>query len=236
MRLTPYVHYSSRELLFSLQDLYKMQQCHRFEAIFATLDITSILSLVRKKSLYGAPASVNYTAAIYSLIARIVERISTIKDLVRRLRADIQFRMDCGFMLSESIPSEASYSRLIQEISQSHALEDMQVELPKQAMVEQFVSDDTVPIDATHVEARDQAPTKAEKEKSEPKKRFWRAIAKERSAVERVNAYLKEYFGLNHVRHHTGEKARAHLNLVVLVYNSTKLACDRLTHRADPLS
>ncbi|MFC5986363.1 transposase, partial [Marinicrinis lubricantis] len=148
-----------------------MEQQHRFEAIFATIDITPILSLVRKRSRHGAPVEVNYPAVIYSLIARIVERIPTIKDLVKRLREDIQFRMDCGFMLSEPIPSEATYSRFIQKISQSRVLEEIQVKLLKQAMVEKFVSDDTVAIDATHVEARDQAPAKEKKEKPEPKKR-----------------------------------------------------------------
>lgn len=38
-------------------------------------------------------------------------------------------------------------------------------------MAESFITDDTVAIDATHIEARDQAPAKQEKEKPEPKKR-----------------------------------------------------------------
>jgi transposase len=56
----------------------------------------------------------------------------------------------------------------------------------------------------------------------------WKQIAKRRSAVERVNAYLKEFFQLNNVRHRSGTKARLHFNLVTLVYNSMKLAADRL--------
>ena len=39
----------------------------------------------------------------------------------------------------------------------------------------------------------------------------WIEIAKERSAVERVNAYLKEFFQLNNVRHRTGQK-RKHIS------------------------
>ncbi|MNJ63946.1 Transposase DDE domain protein [compost metagenome] len=56
----------------------------------------------------------------------------------------------------------------------------------------------------------------------------WKEISKRRSAVERVNAYLKEFFQLNNVRHRTGKKAKAHFNLVTLVYNAMKLANDRL--------
>lgn len=69
---------------------------------FSAVDIAPILRLVIKKSRHGAPIEVNYPAMVYSLIARIVERIPTIKDLVKRLREDILFRLDCGFMLSEA--------------------------------------------------------------------------------------------------------------------------------------
>lgn len=40
-----------------------------------------------------------------------------------------------------------------------------------QAITEGFIADDTVAIDATHFEARDQAPPKEEKAKTEPRKR-----------------------------------------------------------------
>ncbi len=163
--------YIRHESLFTLQDLYKMQQRYRFEAIFATLDITPILCLVRKKSRHGAPVEVNYSAMIYSLIARIVERIPTIKDLLKRLREDILFRLDCGFSLAEEIPSAASYSRLVKKMSQSYALEEIQEQTLKQAIDEGFILDETVAIDATHIESRDQGPAKEEKEKPEPKKR-----------------------------------------------------------------
>jgi len=57
---------------------------------------------------------------------------------------------------------------------------------------------------------------------------LWKEIAKKRSAVERVNAYLKEYFQFNNIRHRTGQKVGAHFNFVTLIYNSMKLASDRL--------
>ncbi|GIO40235.1 transposase [Paenibacillus faecis] len=163
--------YIRHESLFTLQELYQMEQKDRFREIFAAIDITPILRLVRKTSRYGAPVEVNYRAMIYSLIVRIVERIPTIKDLIKRLQHDILFRLDCGFMLSEAIPSASSYSRLVQKMSHSQALEEMQEKLLQQAMAESFITDDTLAIDATHIEARDQAPAKQEKEKPEPKKR-----------------------------------------------------------------
>jgi transposase len=45
---------------------------------------------------------------INALIIRIVERIPTINALIRRLKNDFVFKMDCGFLVSDPIPSEAA--------------------------------------------------------------------------------------------------------------------------------
>ncbi|WP_391374820.1 hypothetical protein [Lysinibacillus sp. KU-BSD001] len=46
-------------------------------------------------------------------------------------------------------------------------------------------------------------------------------MSKERTAVERVNTYLKEYFQLNYIRHRTGRKAKLYFQLVILFYIHT---------------
>lgn len=56
----------------------------------------------------------------------------------------------------------------------------------------------------------------------------WKNIFKRRTAVERVNAYLKEYFQLNNVRYRTGKRAKVHFDLITLIYNASKLAADRI--------
>jgi transposase len=56
----------------------------------------------------------------------------------------------------------------------------------------------------------------------------WDDIYKRRSAVERVNAYLKEFFQLNNVRNRTGKRAKVHFDIVTLMYNASKLAADRI--------
>lgn len=63
---------------------------------------------------------------IYSLIIRINERIPFFKDLIIRPRLDLHFKVDCGFLVSDVIPSEATYSRMITLISESNALEIVQ--------------------------------------------------------------------------------------------------------------
>jgi transposase len=60
----------------------------------------------------------------------------------------------------------------------------------------------------------------------------WKKLYKQRTAVERVNAYLKEFFQLKNVRYRSGKKAKFHFDLVTLVYNSKKLTVDRINKQA----
>ena len=56
----------------------------------------------------------------------------------------------------------------------------------------------------------------------------WEELYDQRTAVERVIAYLKEFFQLNNVRYRTGKRAKVHFDLITLVYNASKLAADRI--------
>lgn len=160
-----------QESLFDMQVLFDLEPTQRFISILSGIDIHPILDVVMKKSRFGPKQSLNYSAMIYSLIIRITERIPFIKDLVKRLDTDLRFKVDCGFLVSDEIPSEASYSRMITLISDSNALEVVQERLLQQAISEGFVSDETIAIDATHVESRDRAPFKKDEVKKEPQKR-----------------------------------------------------------------
>jgi len=91
--------------LFDIQELLSLESSRRFDAIFSTFDVQPIFHLFIKKTLRGAPRELNYGAMIQSLIIRIVERIPTIKDLVKRLVNDPLFRFDCGFLVSDPVPS-----------------------------------------------------------------------------------------------------------------------------------
>jgi len=51
--------------------------------------------------------------------------------------------------------------------------------------------------------------------------------ARGRTAVERVNAYLKEYFQLKNIRHR-GNLAKVDFEFSILAYTLCKLAVDRL--------
>src|SRR5699024_8296632 len=151
-----------RSSLFSIQELYDMEPTQKYNAIISAINMDAIYYEISKKSRFCAPTELNYPVMIISAFIRYVERLPTIKELIKRLNDDVAFKLDCGFLVSDNIPSEASYSRLLTKLTESNILEKVQEQLIVQAIAEGFIIDDTVAIDATHFEARDQAPSKQE--------------------------------------------------------------------------
>ena len=74
------------------------------------------------------------------------------------------------FLVSDSVPFEASYSRLIHVISESGILDNLHDSLIQSVITEGFLTDEHIAIDATHFESRD-APKPSEKEKPAPPKK-----------------------------------------------------------------
>lgn len=119
---------------------------------------------------------------------------------------------------------------MVDVISESDVLDNMYDQLIQTALLEYFLCDKHLAIDATHFKSGD-ASKPSEKKAEPPRKSRGRKTKeenKERTAVERVNAYLIQYFQLNNVRHRTGRKGKMHFNLVKFIYNACKLAVDRL--------
>src|SRR5699024_6340640 len=77
----------------------------------------------------------------------------------------------CGFLLSDDVPSEASYSRMIAAIGETDALSKVQDVLVALASQEGIITEESLAIDATHFEARDKAAAAEQKEKATQKKR-----------------------------------------------------------------
>lgn len=135
------------------------------------INLEPIWSFFEKNINVGAPRELNYGAMVYSLIARVVERLTTAKDLVKRLGNDPFFRCDCGFLHSDTVPSEVSYSRMIGMISESNMMARVHDELLLLAIEEGHISKENIAIDATHFEARVRAWASEKKDKPAPKKR-----------------------------------------------------------------
>ncbi|SHH47911.1 transposase [Virgibacillus chiguensis] len=69
-----------------------MEPIQKYEAIISTIDLDKMYHKVTKQSRLGAPEELNYAAMIISFAMRYVERIPTVKDLIKRLRDDIDFK------------------------------------------------------------------------------------------------------------------------------------------------
>lgn len=179
--------YSIRqEELFSLQELFEMSPRDTYALFFETLDITPFLKVVSKKSLNGKPTELNYAAMLNSLFVRVMERIPTMKDLMRRLTRSVEFSTQCGFTGSDRIPSEASYSRMFRKLQGSSVFQETHKSLIRQAFHEGFIDATVVAMDATHIEARDRQPEKKSADNSDelptelPKKKRSRKSKAER--------------------------------------------------------
>ncbi|EUJ40976.1 transposase, partial [Listeria weihenstephanensis FSL R9-0317] len=57
----------------------------------------------------------------------------------------------------------------------------------------------------------------------------WEKLYSLRSAVERVNGYLKNNYQLSNVRFNGGKATATHVSLIQLTYNAVKFAVERLT-------
>lgn len=161
-----------QESLFSMQILFDLEPTQRYDEIFSAIDIHPILAIVAKKSNLGRPVELNYPAMVQALVVRIVDRIPEIQLLVERLNRDLKFKVDCGFLISDPVPSEASFSRMITKIQETNILEEVNSQIVIDAINEKFIMDPNIAIDSGHFEARDKAPSKKEeKPNAEPKKR-----------------------------------------------------------------
>lgn len=108
---------------------------------------------------------------IISFFIRYIARITTIKDLVKRLQNDFTLKLDSRFLVSNDIPSEASYSRMIDHFRVSNVLERSQERVILKAIEEGFIMEDTIAIDATHFETHDKVPSKSKQKNLYYKKR-----------------------------------------------------------------
>ncbi|WP_198142284.1 transposase [Syntrophaceticus schinkii] len=100
-----------------------MQPETRLEKIFSTLDLKPIISRLPRK--HNGPRGYNAKYKLRALIAAKIEQIPTMAALVRRLKNDPVFRYICGFGVIASVPSEATMSRFLRELTETGILKEL---------------------------------------------------------------------------------------------------------------
>src|SRR5699024_4873413 len=112
--------------LFSIQELYDMEPTQKYDTIISAINMDAIYNEINTRSQVCAPTELNYASMAISVFVRYIERIPTIKDLVKCLHHDSAFTINSGFLVSDEVPSEASYSRLLSKWSESNVLDKVQ--------------------------------------------------------------------------------------------------------------
>src|SRR5690625_7957110 len=89
--------------LFSIQELYDMEPTQKYDAIISAINMDAVYYEGSKKSRFGAPTELNYAAIIISVFIRYVERIPTIKCLIKLMHDAFGSKLICGFLVSTNI-------------------------------------------------------------------------------------------------------------------------------------
>ncbi|WP_240479834.1 transposase [Paenibacillus wynnii] len=157
-----------QEELFSMEDLMNMQAEPKCVAVLDYLPMNTILRAINKRTVRGRPEELNTRAMIYSLVIGKMERIPSVKDIIRRLHDNESFRKRCRFTESDRIPSGPAYSRLTTKLHQCGVLNNVMDQIVEQAIAEGFISGETLAVDSSHLEAWDCHPKI--KEQTKPRK------------------------------------------------------------------
>ena len=119
--------------LFSFEDIIDFQQESKLDMVLNQIDVSYLTSALRKSSDSRGPKGFDPTNMIYSLIAMQVLRINRISELVAQLKENPVLRYTCGFKVIGRVPSESTFSRFLNKISDSSVLEDLFTKLVEKA-------------------------------------------------------------------------------------------------------
>lgn len=143
--------YIRQECLLSFDQIVKFQPATKLQSVLAQLDFSNLVTALEKPEHRKGPKGHNPLPLIYSLVAMQLEKISNICKLVQRLHCDPMFRYNCGFSVLETPPSESTFSRFLDKLANTEALEEEFKLLVLKAKELGIVDGDNVAIDSTQI-------------------------------------------------------------------------------------
>ncbi|MDR5659763.1 transposase, partial [Serpentinicella sp. ANB-PHB4] len=117
--------YIRQMTLISFEQIMEFQQETKLEMILSQIDVSKLSSSLRKSADSKGPKGYDVAPLLYSLIAMQVEKIQTIKDLVSNLKQNPVLRYCCGFNVLGQVPSESTFSRFFERLTQNKELESL---------------------------------------------------------------------------------------------------------------
>ena len=145
--------YIRQTCLFSFEEIMNFQQETKLELILTQINVSPLVTALSKQSHLRGPKGYRVAPMIYALIAKQILRISTTSELVRQLKENPVLRYNCGFEVLSKVPSEATFSRFVDKLSESDALLKLFTDLVVQAKELGIVDGSHISIDSTKVDA-----------------------------------------------------------------------------------
>lgn len=138
----------------------EFQQETKLEMILSQIDVSKLAKALRKTGEARGPKGYEPTSLIYSLIAMQVEKIQTIKDLVLQLKQNPVLRYACGFDVLGRVPSESTFSRFIEKLTETEELQNLFYALVLKAKDLNIIDGDSIAIDSTKLDSYEAAKPK----------------------------------------------------------------------------
>lgn len=164
--------------LFSFEELLKAEPETRLQKVLLNIDLSPALNVVKRAAV--GPKGYFIGSMINALVAKHLEQIPTVAALVKRLSNDIKFRFQCGFSLSDPIPSESTFSRLIKKLATTDetnktksVLQEIFDNLVKGARDMGLIDSECVAIDSSQIDAYER--TRPKKDLKDNKNANWGA-------------------------------------------------------------
>ena len=121
--------------------------------ILDQIDLSVVARKLKKSNFMRCPKGYRPETLIAALIAMQVEKIPTIKHLVKRINEDPVFGYSCGFEVLGSVPPESTFSRFSDKLSNSECLNDLFHELVPKAKDMRIIDGTRVAIDSVKIDA-----------------------------------------------------------------------------------
>ena len=135
--------------LFSFEEIIDFQKESKLDMVLSQIDVSYLTSALRKSGDSRGPKGFDPTNMIYALIAMQVLKINRISELVSRIKENSMLRYICGFKVIVRVPSESTFSRFINKISDSLVIESLFSKLVIKANEIGLVDGEHISIDST---------------------------------------------------------------------------------------
>lgn len=163
--------YIRQQSLLSFEDLMALQPQTKLELIFENIDLSEAVKVILRST--KGPKGYNPIPIVRALLAQQLEQIPTRAALVRRLVTDPVFRYVCGFNVIGKVPSEATFSRYYNALSQNDYLEKLYLGFVNQANQLGLLNTEVIAIDATDLVSYERAKPKKKLDSNNPNTPDW---------------------------------------------------------------